>query len=154
MSYLHRGKEACPEKLLLSLIGCSILCATWVGPGVCSWKAKIHKVCLYDAIKSSCSSHIVRIWRNNLFGPLPENIHYRYLCPVHRSNRRSPFLPGTVGVITIASPISLVLFLVVLMSLFFRNTGSGRMNYLPLTNCILSSAQLQWQRSVLVQHLT
>jgi len=43
-------KEACPEDSLPSLISCLILCATRMGSGDYSWKAKIPKVCLYDAI--------------------------------------------------------------------------------------------------------
>ena len=38
-----------------------------------SWKAKIHKVCLYDAIKSSCNSHFVHIWKNKLSKANPAN---------------------------------------------------------------------------------
>ena len=63
--HIHiRVSEPCSEHDLSSLIGCPVINAVQVNAGL-SWKVKIHKQCLYDALQSSSDTHSVRIWRNN-----------------------------------------------------------------------------------------
>ena len=50
------------------LLGCPVLHASRVGSGY-SWKVKIHRHSLYDALKSTADTHLVRIWRNNWSNP-------------------------------------------------------------------------------------
>ena len=54
----------CPASNLPSLICCPALTASKVRAGL-SWKVKIHRHHLYEALFSSCETHSVRIWRNN-----------------------------------------------------------------------------------------
>ena len=58
--------EPCSVDALPSLLGCGIVKATQLGVSQLQWKVKIHKICLLDALNSSCSTHLVRIWKNNL----------------------------------------------------------------------------------------
>ena len=62
-------KECCSAEVLASLLSCPVLNAIQVGAGL-SWKVKIDKACLYDAIRSSCDSHYVHIWKNKRPKPL------------------------------------------------------------------------------------
>lgn len=47
-----------------TLLGCPIINAAQVGASL-TWKAKIHRNCLYYAIKSSCDTHVVKVWKTN-----------------------------------------------------------------------------------------
>ena len=50
------------------LLGCPVLHTSRVGSGY-SWKVKIHRRSLYDALKSTADTHLVRIWCNNWSKP-------------------------------------------------------------------------------------
>ena len=54
----------CSASNLPSLIRCPALTASKVRAGL-SWKVKIHRHHLYDALSSSCETHSVRVWGNN-----------------------------------------------------------------------------------------
>ena len=55
-------KVPCTAQELPSLLGCPVLNAVHVGAGL-SWKVKIEKHCLYDALRSTSEKHSVRIWK-------------------------------------------------------------------------------------------
>ena len=57
--------ELCSAEALPSFLGCGVLKATQLEGSQRLWKAKFHKICLLDAINSSCSTHSVRVWKNN-----------------------------------------------------------------------------------------
>ena len=46
------------------LLGCPVLYASRVGSQF-SWKVKIHRHSLYDALRSAAVTHSVHVWRNN-----------------------------------------------------------------------------------------
>ena len=50
---------------LPKIIGCPVLDVTQVGPSGLSWKVKLSRHHLYDAMTSTCNTHSVSVWRNN-----------------------------------------------------------------------------------------
>ena len=64
MPYSYRVSEPYAPSMTCHLIGCPVINAVQVNAGL-SWKAKIHKQCLYDALQFSSDTYSVRIWRNN-----------------------------------------------------------------------------------------
>ena len=56
-------KTPCSAPDLPLLLGCPVIHASRVGSGY-SWKVKVHKHSLYDALHSTADTHSVRIWRN------------------------------------------------------------------------------------------
>ena len=57
-------KQPCSAHKLPSVLGCPVLYTVLVGAGL-SWKVKIDKENLYNALQSSSESHSVHIWKNN-----------------------------------------------------------------------------------------
>ena len=57
-------KQPCSAHELPSLLGCPVLITVLLGAGL-SWKVKIHKENLYNALQSSSESHSVHIWKND-----------------------------------------------------------------------------------------
>ena len=57
-------KNPCSAPDLPLLLGCPVLYANRVGSRF-SWKVKIHRHSLYDALRSTADTHSVRVWCNN-----------------------------------------------------------------------------------------
>ena len=57
-------KTPCSAPDLPLLLGCPVLYANRVGSRF-SWKVKIHRHSLYDALRSTADTHSVRVWCNN-----------------------------------------------------------------------------------------
>ena len=57
------SKTPCSAPDLPLLLGCPLIYASRIGTGY-SWKVKIHRHSLYDALRSSSETHLVRVWCN------------------------------------------------------------------------------------------
>ena len=75
------SKVPCTATDITNLIGCPVLNAAQVYPGL-SWKVKVSRHHLFDALSSSSETHTVRVWKNNLskFRSSPSDPPYTTVC--------------------------------------------------------------------------